>query len=96
MSEYSNITPTRLLPTLVFAPADGGVADLWITFFTAVFFEEFDRFQLRKSFSVPRKTVVPETGSMLQCARVNAFRIVNRGANGDLTLQHRVFRGLRF
>ena len=96
MSEYSDITLTRLSLALVFAPADGGVVDLGITFFVAVFFEEFDRFPVRESLSAPQKTVPRKTGSMLGRARVRAFRIVIRRANGDLTLQHRVFQGLRF
>ena len=96
MSEYSYITLTCSLKILIFAPTDGRVADLWKTFFVAFFFEEFDRFPVRESFSAPQKTVARKTGSMLGCARVHAFRIVNRRANGGLTLQHRAFRKLRF
>ena len=96
MSEYSNITLTCSLEILISAPTDGRVVDLWITFLVAVFSEEFDRFQLRESFSAPQKTVARKTGSMLGCARVHAFRIVIRRANGGFTLQHRAFRKLRF
>jgi hypothetical protein len=69
-----------LSPTLIFAPADGGVADLWITFFAAVFFEEFDGFQLRRPLAWAQETVARKTGPMLQCALVIPFRTENHRA----------------
>jgi hypothetical protein len=80
MSEYSDNTLTRLSQPLFFEPADGGVADLWITFFATAFFEEFDHFQLRPPFASAQETVARKTGPMLQCALVIPFRTVNHRA----------------